>query len=271
MTKIENLQGFCYPLTPGGKSSIVGDYPWHYSAEFFFVVYESDPDVIAKYLPEPLKPGAYPNRVSMSFSRWWSLWDNQLDMAYVNPERTQYTEADIWVGSEYKGKQMQTCLYAWVDNDFTMLRGHFMGYPKKLGYTALTDYHQLNPKMEPIQIGSKIKGFTSAHGERIAEGTLKITEKINYEDLPNPMAIPIGNIRHFPSIVPGAPPSVHELVINESENHQVGDVWKGDASLILSQSEICEHSELVVKDIIGGYYYTAGFSGKGGKVLHSWV
>ena len=29
MTKITDLKGYCYPLTPQGASSLVGDMPWH--------------------------------------------------------------------------------------------------------------------------------------------------------------------------------------------------------------------------------------------------
>ena len=34
MTTINDLRGFCYPLTPGGVSSLVGDLPWHYATEY---------------------------------------------------------------------------------------------------------------------------------------------------------------------------------------------------------------------------------------------
>jgi len=34
MTTMKDLKGFCYPLTPGGTSSLVGEMPWHYAAEY---------------------------------------------------------------------------------------------------------------------------------------------------------------------------------------------------------------------------------------------
>jgi hypothetical protein len=30
ITILDDLKGFCYPLTPGGISSLVGELPWHY-------------------------------------------------------------------------------------------------------------------------------------------------------------------------------------------------------------------------------------------------
>ena len=43
MTTINDLKGFCYPLTPGGVSSLVGDMPWHYATEYLNIAYRTDP------------------------------------------------------------------------------------------------------------------------------------------------------------------------------------------------------------------------------------
>ncbi len=53
-----------------------------------------------------------------------------------------------------------------------------------------------------------MKGYVCAHGERLIEGTLAIEKKIAHEVLPRSIGLPIFQIRHFPSIVRGAPPSV---------------------------------------------------------------
>ncbi len=162
MTLISGLKGFSYPLTPNGISSVVGDLPWHYGTENLNIVYKTNPAAVAAYLPEPLEPGDDPDTVYVSFSKWYSLWDNQRDMAFVNPERARYNETIVWVSSAYKGQQGQTCLFSWVDNDFTLARGWFMGFPKKLGLTYQSEYHALNPAMNAVGIGSKIRAYTVA-------------------------------------------------------------------------------------------------------------
>lgn len=43
MTTVKDLKGFRYPLTPGGTSSLVGEMPWHYAAEYVNIVYRADP------------------------------------------------------------------------------------------------------------------------------------------------------------------------------------------------------------------------------------
>jgi acetoacetate decarboxylase len=271
VTKIDDLKGFSYPLTPRGISSVVGDLPWHFGTEFLNIVYRTDPQAVAAFLPEPLAPGDEPDRVCVSFSKWWSLWDNQPDMPFINPERTWYTETVVWVICSYRGQQGQLCVLTWVDNDFTMARGHFMGFPKKFGKTYKSDYNPMNPRMEPIGPGTKMKGYIVAHGERLIEGTLEIQNRIPVEELPKPMGLPVYNIRHFPNIVPGVPPSVLELVRLNAENVHFGDVWRGDATIHLFPSEIEEHTLLAPKEVIGGYFFTGGSTITGGELLHSWV
>ena len=271
MTDISDLKGFSYPLTPGGTSSVVGDLPWHFATEFLNIVYRTDPEAIAAYLPYPLELGAHADRVCVSFSKWWSLWDNQLDMPFVNPERTWYSETVVWVPCSFQGEQGQMCLHTWVDNDFTLARGHFMGFPKKLGKTYKTDYNAMNPKMDPPGRGSKLRGYVIAHGERLMEGTLTVEEQIEATDLPAPMGLPVYNIRHFPSIEKGAPPSVLELVRLDFEDVQYGDVWRGSATIDLFPSEIEEHTRLAPISTVGGYLFSSGCTVTGGHVVHSWV
>ena len=39
MAKIEELKGFCYPLSPEGKCSLLGNPPWHYGTEYLNIAY----------------------------------------------------------------------------------------------------------------------------------------------------------------------------------------------------------------------------------------
>jgi len=268
----EKLKGYSYPLTPEGRSSIVGDYPWHYATDYVNILYRTDPDAIAAYLPEPLEPGPEPDLAYVAFSRWWSVWEDQKDMAFINPERTQYREAAIWTGCSFRGQPGQICLHIWVDNDFSMARGWFMGFPKKLGQIYISDYHALNPAMQEMGPGSSVRGIAASHGERLMEGSVKVTGSCVESDLPKPMGLPLLHIRHFPSIEQGAPPSVYELVSLGAENRSFGkNAWKGTADLAFFPSEIEEHMSLRPREVLGGYIFSSGYTFPGGKVLHSWV
>jgi acetoacetate decarboxylase len=266
------LKGFSYPLTPLGRSSIVGPYPWHYGTEYLNILYRTDPEVIASYLPYPLEPGEEPDLAYVAFSRWWSLWEEDSDMPWLNPERTQYLEAAIWTGCSFEGRQGQICLHIWVDNDFSMARGWFMGFPKKLGQVFMTDYHPLNPGMARPGPGTRLKGIASAHGERLIEGEMEIVDSASPGELPRPMGLPLFHIRHFPSIEKGAPPSILELVSLGAENYRYGEIaWRGRGKLTLFPSEIEEHFALAPVEILGAFSFSSGYTFDGGRVLYSWV
>ncbi len=272
MTTINDLKGFCYPLTPGGVSSLVGDMPWHYATEYLNIAYRTDRAAIAAYLPEPLEVGPEPGLAYVAFSKWWALWDSQPDMAFTNPERTQYKECAIWVGCSYQGTPGQICLQIWVNNDFTMARGWFMGFAKKLGQTYMTEYHPLNPMMHSLGPGAKLKAYVCAHGERLIEGTMEIEQRITRSELPRPMGLPLFHIRHFPSVVRGAPPSVLELVRLGAENIRYSeDIWAGKGDLRFFPSDIEEHMMLAPQEIVGAYHFNSGYTFPGGEVLHRWV
>lgn len=266
------LKGFCYPLTPGGKSSVIGNFPWHYGTEYLNILYRTDPGAIAAYLPDPLKPGPEPDLAYVAFSRWWSVTDEQKDMAWINPGRTMYREAAVWTGCSYQGKAGQICLHVWVDNDFTLARGWFMGFPKKLGSVRMTEFHPLNPGMPKVGPGVTLKGIASANDERLFEGSLTIEKEGTPEDLPDLMTSPLYHIRHFPSIEKDAPPSVLELVTLGSENRKTGEVvWMGKGNLAFFPSEIEEHTLLEPREVLGAFAFSSGYTFPGGKVLYSWV
>ncbi len=271
MTSINKLKGYAYP-SPQGISGVVGDLPWHFGTEHLDIVFTADPKAIASFLPKPLQPGETPDRVILSFGKWWSLWENGLDLPAVNPERTWYMETVLWIGSSFEGKQGKTCIQSWVDNDFTMARGMFMGFNKKLGQTVITDLQPLNPKMPPIGKGTQMTGYTVSHGERLFEGKVTLNEEIPYKALPDPILKGLFNIRYFPSIVRNAPPSVFEIVsLNMANFRQNETAWAGDALVEFYPSVLEEYMVIEPRDILGGYYFSNGATVLGGEVLHSWV
>jgi len=271
MAKISELKGFCYPLSPEGKCSLLGNPPWHYGTEYLNIAYRVDPDAVAKWLPEPVELGDHPDVAYVAFSKWWSVWEDGKDMAWTDPERTQYKEAAIWGGCSYKGEQAQMCLPIWVDNDFTMARGWAMGFPKKLGQVSITDLNPYNPGMPAMGPGAKLTGVVASHGERLIKGTLTIERQIAPTELPAPMGRPLIHLRHFPSIVPGAKPSVCELVKLGAANKQADPVaWAGSGELTFFPSQLEEHMPLAPKEVLGAYWFRNGYTFDGAEILHDY-
>jgi acetoacetate decarboxylase len=147
-----------------------------------------------------------------------------------------------------------------------------MGFPKRLGQIFMSEPHPLNPVMGPIETGTKLKGYVTAHGERLIEGTMLVRGKIDPATLPYPLRAPLFHIRHFPSIEAGAPPSVLELVELPAQNVRLGkEAWHGVGNLAFFPSDLEEHMSLAPIEILGGYRFSSGYTFAGGKVLHRWV
>lgn len=272
MSSFDKIKSFTYPLTTTGKSALLGAYPWHYGTEYLNIVYRTDPAKIEAWLPKPLELSKKnPDIAYVAFSKWWSVWEDSKDMAFINPERTQYKEAAVWVGCSFNGQEGQICLPIWVDHDFSMARGWMMGFYKKFGQIDITDYTPLNPAMPAEGPGVKMKGIVSAHGERLIEGGIEIEKKIAREELPRPMGLPLFHIRHFPSIIPGEKPAVCELVKLGATNWNYDEtIWTGKGHLKFYESEIEEHTDFKPIEVLGAYRFRNGYTFPGAERVYDW-
>ena len=258
-----NLKGYCLPLSPEGRAQVVDPPPWHYGGDVLQVVFKPDPKEAARVLPRPLEP--HPDGLALLwFVEWTSVSDLNPDLAYVNPERSQYRECLVAVRCRYRGEEGFTVPYIWVDNDFTLVRGWIQGFPKKLARVYMTRHHPLNPKLGPLRPGVRLKGVLEAHGERLAEASLELIEEGRVEDLPRPRFF---LLRHFPSIEDPARPAVLELVRSVVEDLRFGGVWRCKAKLHFYSSMFEELDALSPIEVVGGHFFSLGMTIKGGVVL----
>jgi acetoacetate decarboxylase len=262
------LKGYCLPLSPEGKASALDPPPWHYGGDVLAIVFEAEEAEIKRLLAPPLESGPNPRLAFAWFVEWTSVSDVNPALAYVNPERAQYWEFFVAVSCQYGGTPGFTVPYIWVDNDFTLLRGWFQGFPKKLGRIWITKLHPLNPALGGVRTGVKLSGLCESHGERIATGMVKLTRRTGVEELPKPKFF---LVRHFPNVEDPAKPSVYELVESTVKNVKFGEVWGGEAMLAFNESELEEIAKLKPINILGGYYFSIGFTIEGGRVLHRYL
>lgn len=94
---------------------------------------------------------------------------------------------------------------------------------------------------------------------------MEIGRRASAEGLPRPKFY---LIRHFPNIEDPARPSVYELVESVVRDVRFGEVWGGRASLAINESELEEVARLRPIKVLGGYYFSVGFTIEGGRVLH---
>src|SRR6202167_109675 len=191
------LEGFNYPLTPKGKSTLNPPPPWYYSADFLDIEFWVDPSAVAALLPRGLDYDASANgHCNALFYDWQFSGDND---EYLDPARYQYREFFILLDALYEDKPVAYCPYIFVDNDAAIARGWVQGYPKRLGSVFQTRYYSATGKAGPaLAAGSKFAGTVSAGGQRLAEGVVTLREPVT--DLSTLHQRPVVNLLHTPRL-----------------------------------------------------------------------
>lgn len=276
---LADLKGYSVPLSPKGTAEIVGGLPWHFGVDILSIHYRTDPDEIRKLLPEPLELSKEePDMAYVWFGDWQGIWAGRHDQLGVNPERVLYKECLIGVRCSCNGVEGQRCVYIWVDKDFSLLRGWFMGFPKKLGSIWLGStnrhLHNLNPALREIGVGpgQKYAVTCESHGERLVTGAIELRRKITPTELPKPFGTDLYHTVHFPSadIETNNKPLVHQLVQLVSANLKFGEIWEGHGTLEYHESMFEEHTAIAPKEIVGAYLIPVGFTVLGTRLIRTY-
>jgi acetoacetate decarboxylase len=259
-----DLQGFWYPRTATGRSSLLPGPPWHYSGDLLTVEYRTDPARVAELLPAPLEPAPDdPGAVALIWADWQSCGDSGEEL--LDPVRAQYRECFAVVRCQFDGTIYSRCVYIWVDTDFALVRGQYQGYPKKLGSIHQTRPHPYGRAAPRIAPGGRFAGTLAAADRRLAQAVVTLRSESAQGGFVN--GHPMAHHRWVPSIEKGEPDALAELIRSGSAHVEAGPAWAGDATLELFESPTEELARLEVREIIGGYYRQVGVTWDGGKVL----
>jgi len=259
------LNGFLPPLTPRGSSSLVPKMPWYYSGTLLTVEYLTDPANVRAVLPPdidlaPEEPGA----VAIIWADWQSCSEGGLEL--LDPVRSQYLEAFVVVRCSYEGTVYSRCVAIWVTKDFAIGRGWFQGYPKKLGsvnVTRIFGYGKASPR---LQAAAQLGATLAAYDHRLASAIVTLREPSETNGFVNGHRM-LHN-RFMPSISQGQGLSLDQLVAMGGIDADLGPAWRGDAELVLGDSQWDElHSILPVVEILGGYYRELGVTFAGGDLI----
>jgi acetoacetate decarboxylase len=274
---LADLKGYSVPLSPGGSAQIVGGLPWNFGVDLLAIHFRTDAGNLAKLLPEPLEPSREePDVAYVWFGDWQGLWSGHDNMLGVNPERCLYTECLIGVRCSYRGQEGQRVVYIWVDKDFSLARGWFMGFPKKIGKvqmgTTNRHLHALNPALQPCGPGSEYAAICESHGERLVTAKIRVRERIGPDRLPKPFGTDLFHTLHFPSadVNNRDRPLLHQLVQTVSSNLRFGEIWSGDGEAVFHPSLFEEHAAIAPREVIGAYIIPVGFRIEGTRLIHTY-
>lgn len=261
---MDRLSGFLFPRSATGAASLVPPPPWHYSGQMLTVEYRTDPAAVAELLPAPLEPADDdPGAVAVIWADWQSCGDDFGEL--LDPVRAQYMETFVVVRCQYEGETYSRCVYIWVDKDFAMVRGHFQGYPKKLGELYLTRpvrYGRAGPRIEP---GGRFGATCAAGGRRLIDATFTITGSAESAGFVN--SHPMLHSRVMPAMEADGTDALDELVTMRSQDVDAGPCLAGDATIDLYPSPTEELDRLQPREVIRGYWREIGLTFPGGTTI----
>jgi acetoacetate decarboxylase len=260
------LHGFPFPRTSSGASALLPRPPWHYSGDLLTVEWRTDPARVAELLPEPLElvdDADDPGAVALVFADWQSCGSDLAELD--DPVRAQYKEAFVVVRCRYEGQIYSRCVYIWVDKDFALVRGHFQGYPKKLGSIWMTRPVTIGKAGPRVAPGGRFAGTVAASDRRLADVHVTLREPCDANGFVNGHAML--HSRWMPAIEADGRDAMDELVTMRGVDVELGQAWRGDAEVTLFDSPVEELARLAPIEVLGGYWRSVGTTFAGGALV----
>ena len=256
--------GFWFPRTPAGRASLVSAPPWFYSGEMLTIEYLAAPGAVAALLPPPLAAVAdRPDAVAAIWAEWQCCSESGEEL--LDPVRAQYRECLLVVRCRFRGRDWSRCVFIWVDSDASLARGHFQGYPKKLGEIRMTRpalVGRAGPRLGP---GGRFGATVAAGSRRLMEAEFTITGEAESAGFVN--AHPMLHHRLMPRVEADGSDAFAEPVAVASEDVEFGTAYTGDAALRVFPSPTEELERLAPREVRGGFWRRAGFTFRGGRSL----
>ena len=258
------MGGFLFPRTGAGRASLLSAPPWFYSGEMLTIEYEAAPGAVASLLPPPLEPVAdRPDAVAAIWAEWQCCSASGDEL--LDPVRAQYKECLLVVRCRCRGRDWSRCVFIWVDSDASLARGHFQGYPKKLGEIWMTRPALIGRAGPRLARGGAFGATVAAGSRRLMEARFTITGEAESPGFVN--AHPMLHHRLMPRIEADGADALHELVSAASSDVELGPAYVGDAALRLFASPTEELETLAPARMIGGFWRRVGFTFRRGRTL----
>jgi len=255
------LGAYTHPITESGRSSIVPEGPYHYGVEYLAVHLKINQEKAQKLLPRFLKAS---DEAWVYVADFVTVHGKNVDWIYRMPDMTQYKEAAVAIKVFYGGKAYSYFPFMWVDKDWALIRGWLNGYPKKIAEIVMSRINPLNPALEEISRGSKLGGYCSRLGRRLLTILVELEEEVR--EIPLRGFGPTLTYRHFPTTYEGQQ-GVSEVLEIIRSNYRLGKAWKGRGEVEIGYGDNDEVELVEPLSVLGGYYYIAGYTIEGGKVI----
>ena len=224
-----------------------------YDAEFLSMYWETQPEIVERLLPPPLKPAKYPVACAI----------------IANYPRTNfgisYKEGALFLFAEFDNITGMYCLAMPVDNDMAMIAGReVFGYPKKMS----------NIHFEKKE--KKFDGWIERHGIKYIEAKADLNNKPNAKDFlkigmelglnPSKPASITYNFKYFKT------PKYEGFdynprLIREEITMQSSEMALGDVEIKLNHSDDDPWDEVEIERILGCLYLKTNSQMQPGEIV----
>ena len=220
--------------------------PYEYrDTHAMMVCFESDPRVVARYVPQPLIPdpkGAMFAQISRFFTSGFG----------------SYHEIILVALASFKGRPVNYALSLVLDNDIAICGGReIWGFPKKLGRVTLSD-------RDGVMLGTVERG-----GLPLVRAAMQIGDLCKPGELGG--SAEYVQLKMIPSVRRDAPPEVMQLTSTTLRNIVMRDTFKGAATLEFLPSPVDRFCDIPVVKVTGGYFYRADFTLDDGDIIHDYL
>jgi acetoacetate decarboxylase len=245
MTREEILAASSMPLA--SPSYPKGPYRF-IDREYLLIHYESDPEVIRQWLPEPLEPDG--NHVVFE-------WMKMLDSSGFG----SYQESGIAIYARFNGTPCTFSVMMYLDDESPTTGGReIWGFPKKIGQPQLRVVHDtltgtLHYDEREVALGTmayKYESLAADHG-----ATLEGMKRLNV------------NLKWIPDV--DGNPKVAQLVGYHLTDITLKGAWAGPARLHLVPHSNCRVADLPVRKPLFGRHLVADLTLPYGFVLHDYL
>lgn len=207
-----------------------------YDAEILTVYWETQPEIIERILPAPLKPAGKP-----------------LVHAFVaNYPRTSfcpsYREAALFVLADYQGELGTYCLAMPITDDMAMGLGReIYGFPKKMANITMK------------KDGDMVEGAVGRHGIDFFHIKATLNGKFNVEDGEKLISenygsgLPIFNVK-YSKAVDGNGFDLQPLLVKQGTTMDIHAHQTGEVEIVLKDSPHDPWAELEVVRVVGAVY-----------------
>lgn len=209
------------------------------------VTFKSDPDVIAKFVPEPLVPDP-DGRMFMLTSYFFATGFGH------------YREATLCAHATWQGKPVNYTLFLMLNNDMAICGGReIWGWPKKLGDIEVDEHDGV------------VQARVSRGGTELVRANVALNELIGADELGG--TTEYVNWKFIPSVKNGAPPDVNQLTLTELTHFVPRKIYRGPATIEFDKSPTDRYADIPVLDVVEGFYYSCDFTLEDGDVIHDYL